>query len=502
MKNFLLVYPTQVTEAPMTLAMLGAVLREEGFRVHTLVNTFKRPLEVEDFVNEAFRVNADFVGISMITFDVLFVYEIADALREHGFPVIMGGAHPTDCPAEAALHADIVVRGEGEETLREIVRGEHLSDILGITTVELNTPPRPRLNVKTLPRPDLSIFDWELFHDENDFYKGTHRIYTSRGCPGRCSFCDWQVFKQHFEEYDVKEIVREIQRRKEFFGTTSFSIADDCFTVNRDRVFEFCELIAEIDVVWRANSRANLVDLEMLQAMKASGCHSIAFGLESGDPETLKRIGKEVTLEENLLAPRLAHEAGLECYGCLMIGFPWETASHVRNQIHFIHAVWDYVSLFQVSGSLMPFPGAHIYKRYAPKFGFERFWLDPECQKCGIQVYQNARNPYKVSTLYQRLLFDDTYIQEEVFFPYSNSFKSAVREMVLEIGRHNLEFMFRGRPLKQKLMLGLAKASMFAYDVLPGWEKAIFGTLFHGRSAIESLRDKRRGIAKRYTNPN
>lgn len=494
MKNFLLIYPTQVTEAPMTLAMLGAVLKQEGWKVHTLVNTFKKPLTLVDFVRKAKEVRADFVGISMITFDVLAVYEIVRTLKTFGFKVIMGGAHPTVCPQECIeAGADCVVIGEGEESLRDIVQGKIKSGII---------PRKPRLDISSLPQPDLSVFDHDLFKDGEGFIKGFHRIYTSRGCPGYCTFCDWRVFGQKFKEYDIKEVFEEIKRRKREYGLNSFSIADDCFTVNSDRVFQFCELMKGTSINWRANSRANLVNQKMLFAMKEAGCHSIAFGLESGDPETLERIKKGVSLSDNIRAPKMAHRAGLEVYGCLMAGFPWETSKHTENQITFIREVWNDVSLFQVSGSLMPFPGSVIYHQYAKEFGFEKFWLKPEYQKFGIQVYQNVQNPFAVSNFYQRYFFDDTYIQNEYFFKYSLEYKASIKKMVKEIGRHNLAFMFKGQPIKQKFYYRIGETSMAVASRFPNLEKNVIGNLFSGRSKIEKIRDKRRGIAKSYTNPN
>jgi hypothetical protein len=430
----------------------------------------------------------------MLTFRVLFIYEIVKALKENGFTVILGGAHPTDCPEEGINYgADIVVQGEGEGALQDIARGLITHGIV---------EKRPRLEVSKLPLPDLSVFDHDLFRDEDGFVKGFHRVYTSRGCPGACTFCDWRVFGQKFKEYDVEAVIAEIKRRRDVYGLRSFSIADDCFTVNPERVFHFCSLIKGLGVQWRANSRANLVTIEMLHAMKDSGCHSIAFGLESGDPETLHRIGKGVKLEDNLNATKMAHYVGLEVYGCLMTGFPWETTENIKNQIKFVRDVWDYVTLFQVSGSLMPFPGAAIYRQYATKFGFEKYWLRPEYQEFGIQVYQNSPNPYKVSTFYQRVLFDDTYIRNEYFFKYSDEYKRAVRKLVKEIGRHNLQFMFKGQPRKQKVMLSLAGLSMVISDIFPRLEKVVGGAIFNGRSSIERIRDRRRGIAKSYTNPN
>ncbi len=493
-KKLLLIYPTMVTEAPITLGMLSAVAKQEGWETDCIVNTFKKPLVVQDFVQKA--EGADLVGISMITFDVLFVYEIVRALKEAGHKVVVGGAHPTDCPEECIeAGADIVVVGEGEDSLREILRGEFTKGIM---------PRKPRVNLNKQPLPDLSIYDQDLFKGEDGLIKGFHRVYTSRGCPGCCTFCDWQVFRQTMKEYNVYKIVQEIKRRRDEYGINSFSIADDCFTVNRDRVLQFCKLIKKLNVDWRANARANLVDLEMLKRMKDANCHSVAFGLENGDPETLMKIGKMVTIEQNIQAPKWAHEAGLEVYGCLMTGFPWETPKHVENNIKYIHELWDAVSLFQVSGSLMPFPGTAIYRMYNKEYGFTKYWLKPEFQKLGIQVYQNALNPLKVSTFYQRYLFDDTYIQKEYFFKYTPEYKQAVRKLVKEIGRHNLEFMFKGQPNKQKWIMRLAKLSMWGYDHLPGLETTVGGALYHhkNRSKIELLRDKRRGISKRYTNPN
>jgi methanogenic corrinoid protein MtbC1 len=92
--------------------MLGAVLLEEGVQVHTLVNTFSHPLTKEVVVEKAREVKADWVGISMLTFQVLWVYELVAVLKQAGFKVVLGGAHPTDCPEEGiTAGADVVVCG-------------------------------------------------------------------------------------------------------------------------------------------------------------------------------------------------------------------------------------------------------------------------------------------------------------------------------------------------------------------------------------------------------
>lgn len=500
--NFLLISPTLISEAPMTIAMLSAILKEEGFSVSTIVNTFRKPLSVKDFVQAAKDCKADLVGINMMTFEILFIYKIIKALKKEGFTVMVGGAHPTDCPEECIENgADIVIQGEGEDVLREICRS-YPNIKKGIL------PRKPPVDLETLPAPNLDVFDLDLFRQEDGLIKGFHRIYTSRGCPGRCTFCDWQIFKQDIRFYPISHIVDDIKRRIENYGITNFTIADDCFTINHELVYEFCKEISKIRprIVWQASSRANLVSLDLLKAMKQAGCYLICFGFESGDPDTLLRVKKFVTLEQNIKAAFMAAEAGLQVYGNLMTGFPWETPKHVENNIKFIRETWKPVSLFQVSGSLTPFPGTEIYQKYVAGYGFEKYWLNPKYQQTGIQIYQNVVNSLAVSTFYQRYFFDDTYIQEETFFKYSKEYKKKVRDMVLEIGRHNLLFMFKNQPLRQKLYINFAKLSMMAYDYFPNLEKRVGGKFYelfnkqNERSSIEQVRDKRRGILKNKQN--
>ena len=514
-KNFLLISPTLISEVPLTIAILAGVLKEEGFSVSSIVNTFKKPLLVEDFVRAAKDYKANFVGISMMTFEILFVYKIIDALKKEGFEVIVGGSHPTDLPEECIkAGADIVVRNEGEETLKELCKfwkGDdiELREIRGITFRDndgniTSTRERTRINLSNVPKLNLDVFDLDLFYQENGLIKGFNRIYTSRGCPGFCTFCDWQVFKQKMRYYPIPDIIDDIKWRIKKYGITSFTIADDCFTLNKNRVYELCEEINKIQpkIIWQASSRANLITLDMLKRMKESGCFLISFGFESGDSDTLLRIKKHITLEENINAALMAKEAGLRVYGNLMIGFPWETIKHIENDIKFIHKVWKEVSLFQVSGSLIPFPGTQIYHEYADEYEFREYWLESKHQQDGIQIYQNVINPLAVSTFYQRYLFDDTYIQEDTFFTYSKEYKKKVREMIFEIGRHNLPFMFKKQVLHQTFYMNLAKISMMMYEYFPKLEKNIGGTFFrlfnkrNQRTSIEQIRDNRRGFIK------
>ena len=202
--------------------------------------------------------------------------------------------------------------------------------------------------------------------------------------------------------------------------------------------------------------------------MKEAGCYMVSFGLESGDPETLRRMDKKVPVETNIKSTKLAAKAGLKVYANLMVGFPWETPKHIDNTLNMVREIWDDVFIFQVSGSLIPFPGKRIYNEYVKEYPkVKDYWLNDKYQQYGIQTYQNSANPYKCSTYYQRNLFDDSYIREESFFNYTEEFKDKVGEFVFEIGRHNLENIY---PSTYKLILFYARISYFLYKKFPKLE--------------------------------
>jgi anaerobic magnesium-protoporphyrin IX monomethyl ester cyclase len=344
-----LVYPTTIAEIPHSLAILAAILKEEGWEVCTIINTLMKPLSNEVIIQRIREFKPDMVGLSMMTIEVLKVYGLISRLKRDGNFVIVGGAHATSCHEEVVRYgADIVVRNEGEETIREIVRNVPKQDILGITyrkglEIRVN-PSRPRArDMSHIPLPDFSVFDLDLFKRDDGLIGGLFRVYTSRGCPGRCTFCDWQVFGQRVVYHPIPQVIEDIKRRIKDYGITSFLIADDCFTTNKNHVKEFCEEIVKIEprVAWQTSARADQATPEMMRMMADAGCFLVGFGTETGDAETLKRINKQVKVEENINGVHYAAQAGMQTCTNLMFGFPWETTKSLDNTLKFIHEVWD-----------------------------------------------------------------------------------------------------------------------------------------------------------------
>jgi radical SAM superfamily enzyme YgiQ (UPF0313 family) len=504
-KKVLLVYPTTIAEIPHSLALLSAILKEEGCKVSTIINTLMKPLSNDDIMAGVREANPDLVGLSMMTMEVLKVYDLIGRLKSEGYKVIVGGAHATSCHEEVARYgADIVVRNEGEETIRQIIRGVSCRDILGITYRRggeiIVNPPRPRAkDMKHIPLPDFSVFDHELFRRKDGLIGGLFRVYTSRGCPGKCTFCDWQVFGQKVVYHPIPQVIEDIKRRVRDYGITTFLIADDCFTTNKRHVKEFCEEIVKIEpkVTWQTSARADQATPEMMQMMADAGCFLVGFGTETGDAETLRRINKQVKVEENINGVHYAAQAGMQTCTNLMFGFPWETTESLDNTLKFIHEVWDDTYMFNVAGAIIPFPGTELYKEFVKTGHFKAYWLNPRYQDCGVQLYQNSLRPYAVSTFYQRNMYDDTYIQEEYFFKYSDEYKKRLLEVVAEVGRHNIGSFYRNQPIKRWLIYHGALLSRAVYKIFPRLEKSI-GELIpvKKRPDAEVTRNKNKGLVK------
>ena len=133
-KRCLLVYPSVMSEIPHSLAMIAAIFKEGGYEVRIEESTFKQPLSNDYFMDVAREYKPDIVGVSMLTMQILKVYDLVKRLKDENFLVIAGGTHVTTCDQEAVEHGvDVVFRNEGEETLREYLQGKVLADILGIT---------------------------------------------------------------------------------------------------------------------------------------------------------------------------------------------------------------------------------------------------------------------------------------------------------------------------------------------------------------------------------
>jgi radical SAM superfamily enzyme YgiQ (UPF0313 family) len=186
-------------------------------------------------------------------------------------------------------------------------------------------------------------------------------MMLSRGCPFRCTFCDApQVMGKRFRYWSTARIVADIRDIQERLGVSSFVFKDSTFTAHQRWARELCEAIldAKLDIRWRCNTRANLMPQPLLQLMRRAGCEVVNIGVESGDPEILKRIRKEVDLESVVDAFERCRALGIRTYATLLVGAPGESEASIRRTLAFAKRIRPSLCNFHVA---IAYPGTPLY---------------------------------------------------------------------------------------------------------------------------------------------
>src|SRR5262249_3311236 len=155
-------------------------------------------------------------------------------------------------------------------------------------------------------------------------------------------------------------------------GLRSFSFFDDSFAVGRRRVAELCAALRGLRprVHWTCTAHPAHLDPATLREMKSAGCGGIDIGMEGGDPATLLRIGKGVTVERVLDVLAWCRDLGLHTVVNLMFGWPDETDEELQATLDFMHGAAGLASAFNARGVLVPYPGTPIYDENHERFGF------------------------------------------------------------------------------------------------------------------------------------
>ncbi len=322
--------------------------------------------ELEDFSPDIFVIST-----TTPTFERdMMAAEKAHRILGDSVTCIGKGAHFADHDEEALLmhpELDLAVRGESELVIAELVAGEdpaHVPGVswLGTDGMVLRKPDRPPPeDLDSLPFPARDLLRNELYPDPETGAPLTP-VLTSRGCPGRCIFCPvFLVSGRRLRKRSVGSIVRELESCISDHGIRSFLFRSDTFTMDRKWVLELCSAIrgAGLDIRWGANSRVDTFDDEMAAAMASSGCHVISFGVESGDPDILAKIGKDIALERVRSVVEACRKNGIMSLLYFIVGLPWDTRESIRRTARFARAVRADFYEFHAA---YPFPGTPLYE--------------------------------------------------------------------------------------------------------------------------------------------
>lgn len=364
-----LIHDADLVHVPIGLLHLAAVATENEHQVR-IVDMPVGELSIEDYQAVLDEFRPRLVGITTMTATFVNAMECARRAKAAGCQVVMGGAHVT-FEYEDVLRAglcDIVIRGEGEvgfeallnaleaDTDFEKVPGSVFLDGRG-QLVRVPAAPRIR-DLDARSHLDYDLLDMPRYVEIEAL--GAH---SSRGCPYTCDFCtiqaQWGRKVTYISPDRVADEVQYLIERYDY-ENKEFIFYDDTFTVYRSHVLELCDEIGRRDLRfrWKAMTRVDRVDPELLAAMRAAGCFQVTYGIESTEEESLKQMGKGQHFDQVISAITMAKAEGMQVAGYFIIGFPWETKADMQRVVDKMGELdLDTYGL----AMLAPYPGTPYY---------------------------------------------------------------------------------------------------------------------------------------------
>ncbi len=296
-----------------------------------IIDAKVRNLNLQEIMQEINDFKPDIVGISCcFTIGVNFALEIAKESKKRGYLIVLGGWHPSFDHIEIIKHpfVDIIVRGEGEITFRELIRNIDLEEIKGISYKNngsiINNPDRPLIkNLDELPFPARELRNNKTYYQI--FQMPIDAIETSRGCPFRCSFCNIHLFyRGTYRTKSPERVLQEIKISLSDKKRKNIMIVDDNFTANIKRVEKICDLIIKegIKTALTCQSRIDVIknNPDIIKKMAKAGFWCFFLGIESFSQKSLDSIDKKVQFKDILEAVRILHDNNIVIIGSMLVG--------------------------------------------------------------------------------------------------------------------------------------------------------------------------------------
>jgi anaerobic magnesium-protoporphyrin IX monomethyl ester cyclase len=368
---------------PLGLGYIVAYLKSHGISAELVDCTF---MKQEKTLKRIRDTNPTIVGIQAMFSMKEKSLEFAELLRKDCELLVVGGPLATSNPEEFIDSFDVVAIGEGEQTMLELAQAVEnhsgFNDIKGIMFKEkgriVTTPARDFVrDLDKIPFPSRELFDNQAYKNyySRNFGYTTTAIITSRGCPFECDFCSRPIFGNTFRSRTANNIVQEVEAVQKL-GYQRVWFADDCFTLNRERLMKICEELNRRNIMigWECLSRVDTVDLSVAEGMKNAGCVRVFFGIESGNNGTLKIMKKQATVEQAKKAVHIFKRTGIQVGAFFILGYPGESEETILDTVNFASSLpLDYLSFTFP----YPIPGTPLYDRVKNKM-ISKEWQEPK----------------------------------------------------------------------------------------------------------------------------
>ncbi len=358
---------------PLGILFLAGYLERHASHEIAILDAQAEELSYPSIAARVRAFRPDVVGITAMTLTLVDVMRVVEIVRAETpeARVVIGGPHAHLFPEEtiALPGIDFVVLGEGEILFKELL--DHIDDREALTRIPglvlrrdggvvRTGPPATIEDLDALPFPARHLTDVHRYGSVLSPRQPVTTMFTSRGCPFGCTFCDRPHLGKRFRARSASNVVDEMEECVRM-GIHEVLIYDDTFTVHRDRVVAFCEDLIRrgLDVGYDVRARVDTVDPELLRLMARSGCRGIHYGVEAGTERILKVLRKGIDLEKAREAFEATRRTGMQVLAYFMIGSPSETREDILETFRVARRLDpDYLHMT----ILTPFPGTRIYQ--------------------------------------------------------------------------------------------------------------------------------------------
>lgn len=388
---------------PFGMMYLASFLRKEGFVpliVDARIEDFK--VRIKNILEEE---NVVAFGLTCMTGpQITHSLTIAKYLKKlSNIPVVIGGIHPSYLPEETIRETvfDYLITGYGEKILprllKAVLAGESLADIPALAYRE-NGKCIVNESDDVLPDKSFLNYAWDLINlkayvQYRFIGEKTYSLFTSRGCPFKCSFCYGTSFHRNVWQGQKAELVlSELDYIVEKTGIDAVFFNDDNFVVDKKRVRDIALGLKERGIKYGLCLRADSVDEEFLAFLKDTGCCRIDWGAESGSDEVLKAMEKGICAEDSIRLAKLTAKYDMPAYATFLLGYPGETTEMMYETLKFINTLREINPKIIISDIKIatPYPGSALLKQ-AVELGYKA----PQSFKgWGQHYWNNASLPW------------------------------------------------------------------------------------------------------------
>jgi len=453
---------------PAGLLYIATVLKNRGNEVK-FVDCSVEP-SYNEILDKEIRDTA-ILGVYAMSHQIRYLLPILKRLKNINkkIKIIWGGPHATLFSKQTAKSslADIVVRGEGESTMLEIVKGYesgklNLHKIKGITFKEngeiISTERRDFIDMNHLP-----FIDWSFVKPDvmENIRKGIIRVQASRGCPYNCAFCINMISGNRRKRYrNSKKVIGEIEHLYKKYNIKRVGFRDEIFMLDRNQVREIAQGLIDknIKITWLANIRAtqlreSFIGDDYLQLLVDSGCDKLSCGGESGSQRVLDLLNKGITPDDIINFVNRVTKFNIIPVVSFMTGIPTETEEEQMETLKLIRELLRINPKTLINGpaNYRPYPGGDLYDMCVKKYNLKipnslEEWANSD-------VLGGKRTPWIKKTYLNEYLWTSvilaTFKSETI---WKNIIKNPIRGLGIlllsRISKLRLKFLFYKLPFE------------------------------------------------------